>query len=36
MQLSGFLGSQDDIYTAIAMAKGVKGVTSVKNEMRLK
>jgi osmotically-inducible protein OsmY len=28
--------SQDDIHTAIAMAKGVKGVTSVKNEMRLK
>lgn len=36
VQLSGFVGSQDDIHTAIAMAKGVKGVTSVKNDMRLK
>lgn len=36
VQLSGFVNSQEDIATAASVAKGVKGVTSVKNDMRLK
>ena len=36
VQLSGFVNSQEDIAKAAAVAKGVKGVTSVKNDMRLK
>jgi c(7)-type cytochrome triheme protein len=36
VQLSGFVGSRADINKAIALAKGVKGVTSVKNDMILK
>ncbi|WP_025917274.1 BON domain-containing protein [Herminiimonas sp. CN] len=36
VQLSGFVRSQDDIATAINVARGVNGVKSVKNDMRLK
>jgi len=36
VQLSGFVNSQADIYRAIAVAKDVEGVTSVKNDMQLK
>ena len=36
VQLSGFVSSQDNINAAVATAKSVKGVTSVKNDMRLK
>ena len=36
VQLSGFVNSQGDINTAVKTAQGVKGVTSVKNDMRLK
>ena len=36
VQLSGFVGSRADISKAGAVARGVSGVTSVKNDMRLK
>jgi len=36
VQLSGFVGSQADINTAVRVASGVGGVKSVKNDMRLK
>jgi hyperosmotically inducible protein len=36
VQLSGFVNSQGDINTAVTVAKNVKGVSSVKNDMRLK
>jgi osmotically-inducible protein OsmY len=36
VQLSGFVSSQDKVDTAIVTAKNVQGVTSVKNDMRLK
>lgn len=36
VQLSGFVGSQDNVNVAVATAKGIKGVTSVKNDMRVK
>lgn len=36
VQLSGFVNSQEDINKAVEIARGVKGVTSVKNDMRLK
>jgi osmotically-inducible protein OsmY len=36
VQLSGFVRSQDNINTAMVTAKNVYGVTSVKNDMRLK
>jgi hyperosmotically inducible protein len=36
VQLSGFVNSQADIYKAVEVARSVKGVTSVKNDMRLK
>lgn len=36
VQLSGFVRSQANISTAIAVARGVQGVTSVRNGMRLK
>jgi osmotically-inducible protein OsmY len=36
VQLSGFVNSEADIAKAAAVASGVKGVTSVKNDMRLK
>jgi hyperosmotically inducible protein len=36
VQLSGFVSSRDMENMAVATAKGVKGVTSVKNDMRVK
>lgn len=36
VQLSGFVNSQADINKAANLARNVKGVTSVKNDMRLK
>jgi len=36
VQLSGFVNSQADIDTAVQIARNVKGVKSVKNDMRLK
>jgi hyperosmotically inducible protein len=36
VQMSGFVNSQADINKAVELARGVKGVTSVKNDMRLK
>jgi osmotically-inducible protein OsmY len=36
VQLSGFVKSQSDINTAVVVAKNVKGVSSVKNDMRVK
>lgn len=36
VQLSGFVNSQADINKAVEVARGVKGVTSVKNDMRVK
>ena len=36
VQLSGFVSSQADINKAVGVARGVGGVKSVKNDMRLK
>lgn len=36
VQLSGFVSSQQDIDKAVSIAKSVGGVTSIKNDMRLK
>jgi osmotically-inducible protein OsmY len=36
VQLSGFVSSQANIYKAAELARGVGGVTNVKNDMRLK
>ena len=36
VQLSGFVSSQSEINRAVEVARGVNGVTSVKNDMRLK
>jgi osmotically-inducible protein OsmY len=36
VQLSGFVSSQADINKAVEVARGVGGVKSVKNDMRLK
>jgi osmotically-inducible protein OsmY len=36
VQLSGFVRSEDNIVTAMNVARGVNGVKSVKNDMRLK
>ena len=36
VQLSGFVNSQADINRAVEVASSVKGVTSVKNAMRVK
>ena len=36
VQLSGFVSTQEDINRATEVARGVKGVVSVKNDMRLK
>ena len=36
VQLSGFVNSQGDIEKAASLARSVKGVVSVKNDMRLK
>jgi osmotically-inducible protein OsmY len=36
VQLSGFVSSRADIAKAVEIARSVKGVTSVKNDMQLK
>ena len=36
VQLSGSVGSNADIYTAGSLARSVKGVASVQNDLRLK
>lgn len=36
VQLSGFVSSQNDINKAVILTRGIKGVKSVKNDMRLK
>ncbi len=36
VQLSGFVSSQSDIQKAVGVARGVKGVKAVKNDMRVK
>lgn len=36
VQLSGFVRSQENIATAVNVARGVNGVKSVKNDMRVK
>jgi osmotically-inducible protein OsmY len=36
VQLSGFVQSQDNITTAMNVTRGVNGVKSIKNDMRLK
>lgn len=36
VQLSGFVSSQANINKAVEVARAVKGVTSVKNDMRIK
>jgi len=36
VQLGGFVKYQTDINKAVEVTRGVKGVTSVKNDMRLK
>ncbi len=36
VQLSGFVSSQENVNVAVATAKTVKGVSSVKNDMRVK
>lgn len=36
VQLSGFVSTQADINKAVEVARSVKGVTSVKNDMRVK
>lgn len=36
VQLSGFVSTQADINRAVEIARSVKGVESVKNDMRLK
>jgi len=36
VQLSGFVSSRTEIDRAVVVARGVQGVTSVKNDMRVK
>lgn len=36
VQLSGFVGSEESVKKAVEVAKGVKGVKSVQNGMRMK
>jgi len=36
VQMSGFVNSQSDINKAVELARSVKGVASVKNDMRVK
>ena len=36
VQLSGFVGTKANINKAVSVAQDVKGVTSVKNDLRLK
>ena len=36
VQLSGFVNSNDEVYKAASVARSVKGVVSVKNDILLK
>jgi osmotically-inducible protein OsmY len=36
VQLSGFVNSHGDVNKAVSVARNVKGVTAVKNDMRVK
>ena len=36
VQLSGFVSSAADVQKAVELARSVKGVTSIKNDMRIK
>lgn len=36
VQLSGFVSSRDDMGRAVELARGIKGVSAVKNDMRVK
>lgn len=36
VQMSGFVSSQADISKAVSLARNIKGVVAVKNDMRLK
>ena len=36
VQLSGFVSSESAMYQAVRVAGGIKGVTSVRNDMRIK
>ena len=36
VQLSGFVSSQDNIITAVSIARNINGVKAVNNDMRLK
>ena len=36
VQLSGFVNSDTAMYEAVRIARGIKGVTSVKNDMHVK
>lgn len=36
VQLSGFVSSSSEMYQAVRIASGIKGVTSVKNDIRIK
>lgn len=36
VQMSGFVSSQADINKAVSLARDIKGVVAVKNDMRLK
>ena len=36
VQLSGFVSSQEDVNKAVQLTRAVKGVSSVKNDMRVK
>ena len=36
VQLSGFVSSSAAMYQAVRIANGIKGVTSVRNDMRIK
>jgi len=36
VQLSGFVSTQSDIQKAVEVARSIKGVSSVKNDMRVK
>ena len=36
VQLSGFVSSQESVNSAVQVARNVKGVSSVKNDMRVK
>jgi osmotically-inducible protein OsmY len=36
VQMTGFVSSRADINKAVALARNVKGVTAVRNDMRLK